>query len=107
MRRRTRVEITIETSLLVVRRGTSQTNAWCAECVSPVRSVTPEESAVLAGVSQRIVFRWLEVGLLHLSEMAASSRLTWLNSVLRSIDNGGSEVVLELVTDHRNQPPIR
>ncbi len=56
MKRRKRVEITVETSLLVIRRSPNQAPVWCIECSSPVQSVTPEEAAVLAGVSTRTMY---------------------------------------------------
>ncbi len=102
MKRRKRVEITVETSLLVVRRSQNQAPVWCIECASPVQSVTPEEAAMLAGVSTRTVYRWMEAGQLHFFETAEQSPLICLNSLLRSTDKGGNDHVTEHITNHRN-----
>ena len=96
MKRRKRVEITVETSLLVIRRGTNQGPVWCLECSSPVQSVTPEEAAVLAGVNTRAVYRWVEAGQLHFIETAEQSPLICLNSLLKvgaTILNGNLEML--------------
>ncbi len=90
MKRRKRIEITVETSLLVIRRGTNRGQVWCLECSSPVQSVTPEEAAVLAGISTRTVYRRVEAGQLHFIETAEQSLMICLNSLLRSTDKGGN-----------------
>lgn len=87
MKRRKRVEITVETSLLIVRRSTSRTPVWCTACSSPVRSVTPGEAAALAGVSERTVYRWVEAGRLHFMETAEQALVICLDSLLGSTDD--------------------
>jgi len=68
MTRRRRTEITVETSLLVLRRTGHRTPLYCATCPSPVPLVAPEEAAVLAGVSTRTIYRWAETAQLHFTE---------------------------------------
>ena len=83
MKRRRRLEITVETSRLIVRRSTSLTPVWCVECSSTVRAVAAEEAAALADVSTRTLYRWVETGRLHLIETAEQSPLICLNSLPR------------------------
>jgi len=68
MKRRRRTEITVETNLLVIRRGTHRAPVCCAVCPLPVPLVTPEEAAVLAGTSTRTIYRWVESEQLHYVE---------------------------------------
>lgn len=86
MKRRKRIEITVETCRLVIHRGANQASVWCAKCSSSVQSVTPREVAVLAGVNTRTVYRWVEAEQLHFNETAEQSPLICLNSLLRSSD---------------------
>ena len=88
MRRTKRMEITVETSRLVIRRGVGEAPVWCARCSAPAQTVTPGEAAVLAGVSAGTVYRRAGAGRLHFVETAGSSRLICLNSLLVSTDDG-------------------
>ena len=81
MRRRMRMEITVETRRLVIGRSTSQTPVYCPVCSSPVRLVTPDEAAAMAAVSTRTIYRWVEAGQLHLMETAEQPLLICLNSL--------------------------
>ncbi len=84
MRRRRRVEITVEISRLVMRRGAGRASVWCPVCAPPVPLVTPEEAAVLAGVSTRTVYRRVEAGQLHFVETDAGRLLICPNSAPRA-----------------------
>ena len=63
-------EITVESSLLVLRRARRHAPVYCAVCPTPVLLLAPEEAAVLAGVSTRTLYRWIESGQLHFRETA-------------------------------------
>jgi hypothetical protein len=84
------MEITVETSLLIIRRGANRTPGWCIECSSRVRLITPEEAADLAGANTRTVYRWVETGQLHLIETIEQAPLVCLNSLLKTIQKGGN-----------------
>lgn len=86
MGRRRRMEITVETRQMVIRRRTNHAPVWCTECSSPVQSVTPEVAAALAGVSTRTIYRRVEAEQLHFIETAEQSPLICLNSLLGSTD---------------------
>ena len=86
MRRRKRMEITIESSLQVIRPSPNHALAWCEACSSSVPWITPEEAAVLANVSTRTVYRWVEAGRLHFIETARRAILICPNSLSRARD---------------------
>ena len=82
MKRRSRIEITVETSLMVIRRGTNLGPVWCNGCSSPVQWITREEAAARAGVSTRTIYRWAEASQLHVMDTATQARFICLNSLL-------------------------
>lgn len=100
MKRRRRVEITVETSLLVIRHSKHQTPVWCFACSSPVPAVTPEVAAVLVSVTTRAIYRWVEAAQLHLIEAAEQPPLICLNSLRSLTDQGGNNHVAAFITDH-------
>lgn len=102
MKRRKRIEITVETSLLVIRRGSKQALVWCIECSAPVQLITPEEAAVLAGVSTRTVYRRVEREQLHFVETDSGRLLICLNSLPTSTSAKETNHVTEHIIDHRN-----
>ena len=65
-----RIEITVETSSLVLRRTRHEMPVYCVVCPSPTRLIAPEEAAVLARVSTRTIYRWVETAQLHFTETA-------------------------------------
>lgn len=67
MKRKRRIEITVEHNLLIIRRS-AQAPVWCVECPAPVQMLTPEETAALTGVSLRRLCRQVEAGRLHFVE---------------------------------------
>ena len=103
MRRRRRMEITVETRRLVIRRSTNQAPVWCVECSSPVQLITPEEAAVLASVSTRTVYRRVERGQLHFVEIDAGRLLVCPNFLPTSISAKENNHVTEHIIDHRNR----
>lgn len=102
MKRRKRVEITVETSRLVIRRSKNHASVWCLDCSSLVQSVTPEEAAVLAGVNTRAIYRWVEAAQLHLIETAEQAPLICLNSLRSLTDKGKNNHVTDHLIDHYN-----
>jgi hypothetical protein len=86
MKRRKRLEITVETRQWVIRRGANHAAVWCFACSSLVQAVTPEEASALAGVSTRILYRWTETEQLHFIEATEQAPLICLNSLLRLTD---------------------
>jgi excisionase family DNA binding protein len=102
MSRRKRMEITVETSLLVFRRTTNPAAVSCVECSSPVQMITPEEAAVLASVSTRTVYRRVERGQLHFVETDAGRLLICPNCLPTSISAKENNHVTEHIIHHNN-----
>jgi excisionase family DNA binding protein len=86
MKRRRQLEITVETRRLLIHRRANRAPIRCLACSSPAEWITPEEAAELAGVSTRVVYRWVEAERLHFTETAEQAPLICLNSLLRSTD---------------------
>ena len=77
-----RTETTIEIhQVQIIRRRQQETDAWCAVCAATVRMVTPEAAAVLAGVTTRTIYRWIEVALVHFTESPEGALLICANSL--------------------------
>ena len=82
MRREKRTEISIETHrVLVISRLRKSAPAWCFSCRAQVNMVMPDEAAVLAGVSSRTIYRWIEAEKLHFTETPDGLLRICLNSL--------------------------
>jgi hypothetical protein len=80
MKRKT--EITVETErVVVIRRGRSSVQGWCQECARPVKMLTAEAAASVAGVSRRTIYRWAEAEKVHFTEMPNGVLFICLNSL--------------------------
>ena len=84
LKRRTRTtEIKVESEEIYLLRGTLKpVRAWCAGCEAVVQMVTPDEAANLAGVTTRIIYRWVEQGKVHFTETREGRVLVCRNSLL-------------------------
>jgi hypothetical protein len=82
MKTNRRTEITVETHrLLVMRRRSGSVLARCAECAGAVEMVTPDEGAILANVSSRTIYRWVEAEKIHFTETPDGLLAICLNSL--------------------------
>lgn len=82
MKRRT--EITIETERLVVMaraNGKRRELQWCFNCEEGVDMLTTDQSAIVARVSSRTIFRWAESGRVHSTETPDGLLLICPNSL--------------------------
>ena len=63
-----RVEVTIETERVVVvsRRGNAL--QWCTRCHRWIVPLALDEAALVAGVTSRALFQWVEAGIVHSQE---------------------------------------
>jgi len=67
--------------LYVVRQHQNTTPEVCHHCLLAIASmVTPDEAAIVTGVSTRAIYRWVETGIIHFRESANGSLLVCLNS---------------------------
>jgi excisionase family DNA binding protein len=80
-----RIEIVTSTnSTLTVRRAGLRISAWCAGCGAATIRMTPDEAAAEVSVNARAIYRWLEAGRLHFTEIPGGSVMICENS-LRAI----------------------
>lgn len=71
MRTKKRTEITIETDrVVVISKRQRSVLAWCRKCRCRVQMITVDEAATIAGVSSRMIYRWVEAERLHFTETA-------------------------------------
>ncbi|HEV2423848.1 MAG TPA: hypothetical protein VGZ29_03365 [Terriglobia bacterium] len=70
--------------VLVVRRRAASSVAWCKACAEQTTLLTAEEAAATAGVTARVIYRWLEEGRIHFSETSEGATLICLNSLTRN-----------------------
>jgi hypothetical protein len=83
MRRSKRTEVTIETSRLIAIKGRrTSAVADCPLCGSEAETVTLDEAALLANVSSRAIWHWIEAGKLHCRETAEGLLRVCLRSLL-------------------------
>ena len=77
-----RTEVTIETDeVWVIKRSASGFVLWCPQCGELVSMITPEEAAILAHLDTRVIYRQVDTGLIHLTEMPGGSLLLCVNSI--------------------------
>lgn len=90
MKKRKTLKVTIEKErLLFVARCRRRLEGWCEGCRAEVKMLRVEEAALLAGVSQRFVFRWIESGYIHFAETADGALLVCLDSLLAEARRAG------------------
>jgi hypothetical protein len=92
-----RIEITVEKHRRIVVSGRRVSLvAWCAVCAERVRMVTPEDVAVVSGVSLRAVYRWVEARSVHFLESPVDEAVY---ICLRSLGTEGALVKLDRPTN--------
>ena len=76
---KTRTEVTLETDrwIVITRPGRRR---WCSACALHVEMMTIDDAALVAQVSTRTIFRWVECGALHASETPQGLLLVCPNS---------------------------
>jgi hypothetical protein len=87
--RKTRREITIETDRLLVVSGGQRVVLWCDSCAAQVEMISADAGALLAQVSSRKIFHWVEKGRLHFSEEPVGPLLVCLRSLQQLLASGG------------------
>lgn len=75
--------ITVETRRTVLISGGGSALQRCAACDHEVRMLTPEDVSALANVRTRLVYQWVERGLVHFSEARNGLLLICLKSLPR------------------------
>lgn len=94
IKRRTTVH-SVSRRLTTIRSGAKGIPEWCRECASQVQMLAPDEAAVIARVTSRTIFRWVEAGQIHFAETSDGLILICLNSLGKADQNavtGGIQV---------------
>ncbi len=55
--------------------------SWCEQCAARTPLATPEQAAALTGIKTRVIYRWIEGGLLHFTETSEEKLLICVNSL--------------------------
>lgn len=74
----------------VIRTGSGSLPALCAECsTGDAIMVAPEQAAVVAHAPVRMIYRWVELGLVHYKEEPDGSLTICLRSLPGTADQVG------------------
>ena len=74
MKIKRKTEVTVQTErVLIVRKSMTSVSAGCAECGAPL--VSPEQAALVFGSQTRDIYRAIENGTLHFTELAGGELL--------------------------------
>ena len=80
--RRKRTEIVVDVDeVFVIRSRHTLSFAWCAECGDQMQMITPDQAATIAGLSSRIIYRWIEARRIHFTETGEGQLLICQNSL--------------------------
>ena len=84
--KRKRTEITIEFEEVIHATGESNrlTQGWCPACGIETTMVSPQQAAMIAGVTVRMINRWVESDMLHFLETGDGLLLLCVNSLAES-----------------------
>lgn len=89
MKRRKTTEIIVETDeLLIFRMPASPIQCWCAACDKEVAMTSVDNAALLSGTSARNVYRQVESGQVHFTEMTGGLLLICLDSLFERAKDG-------------------
>lgn len=89
-------EITVEMNqVFVIRKPGGLVEALCPECAAEANMVMPEVAAIVAGLSTRTIYRWVETGMIHFVETPEGFMLVCLASlpVSASVEKKGVALV--------------
>lgn len=99
LKTRRRTETTIEIDeVLVLRHRIRASQLWCSQCSEQVPIVNIDQAGVVAGVSSRTIYRWVEADQLHFTETPKGLLLVCLNSIPQS-----GEAVARLERSHSKE----
>jgi hypothetical protein len=87
-----RTEITIRTSRLLVMNKVKAMTAWCEECGKQSHWLTVDDTALLLGITSRMVFRQAEAGALHSTETCEGLLMVCLGSLSQEADSPDPQI---------------
>jgi hypothetical protein len=83
--------ISLTTQTLIIRNSALPFIARCAECLTTIPMVTPEQAAIVASVNPRVIYRWVETGTVHFVENSDGVLLICPSSL--PVNAGGAQIV--------------
>jgi hypothetical protein len=95
IRRRKTETLTITHEFLRLHGRHEATTAWCQQCADETKLMSPEEAAIVTGVSAREIYRGVEIGDIHFTELSKKRLLICLNSIVRQPSEPESLLVKE------------
>src|SRR2546422_190346 len=82
MRTTKRTEIMLEAKqVIVIRSPHRRVRFWCSGCAEATEMITPELASVLSNAPPRMIYRWIEDGKLHFTEIKDGRLLVCRNSL--------------------------
>ena len=76
------IEINIETRRAwLLRPRLEQTFSFCITCKDQVRMLSADEAAIMARVSTRVIYQWIEADEIHFAETDDGLILICINSL--------------------------
>lgn len=79
------IEINIETRRTwIVQPPREQLFSFCEKCREQVRMLSADEAAIIARVSPRMIYRWIEADEIHFAESLGGLILICVNSLNRA-----------------------
>ncbi|HMV51883.1 MAG TPA: hypothetical protein PLD20_23290 [Blastocatellia bacterium] len=89
MTKKLTTKIEIETQeVLVIHRSSFAAPPSCPDCSGNVM-LSPEQVADLTGTSQRTIFRWIELGIVHFRETPEGKLYVCVNSFPTAMEMKG------------------
>jgi hypothetical protein len=112
VRTKRRTEVTIEVDEVVIRRAQAVTLAWCDHCGERVEMLTVDAAGAAARLSSRAIYREVEAGRVHFTELEDGSILVCASSLdalgvqslvtskpLRSAETSSLSPVIDIAAD--------
>lgn len=91
IRKRKTETVTVTCEVARIHKPRREAIVWCRECAGETHMLLPEEAAALAGVSTREIYRRVESGDLHFTEINMGSLFICRNSIARQASEAKNE----------------
>ena len=84
MRKREKTEIVVERDqILVIRRLDNRAPYWCEECTDQTQMVSVDEAAAIVRLTERAIYKQVELGQIHFTETSDGFLLVCLKSLTK------------------------
>ena len=89
-KRRTEIAFELEQTIIVKRRSGSA-SGWCNDCELEVVMITPDEAASITSMTTRALYRSVDAGIIHFTEMEGGLIRLRLPSLLQAIGEANQD----------------